>query len=131
MGVFLGCCTAAFVLCANVTILLGGLLTDKGYQDGFATLMKGSGTRVSALSTLCHIVINVLSTLFLSASNYTMQVLSSPSRKNIDDAHQQGEWLDIGILSVRNIKAISNKRKVLWWIVGLSSVPLHLLSVSI
>lgn len=72
-----------------------------------------------------HLVINLLSTLLLGASNYTMQCLSAPTRNDINKAHQQRVSVDIGIPSVRNLRRISWRRVVLWWLLGLSSIPLH------
>jgi hypothetical protein len=68
-----------------------------------------------------------LSTVLLSGSNYCMQCLSAPSREEVNAAHAKGKWLDIGIPSVHNLKSISMKKVGLWWCLGLSSVPLHLM----
>ena len=56
-----------------------------------------------------------------------MQCLSSPTRSEIDKAHSQGIWLDIGVPSVRNLRRLSKTRIVLWWLLAISSIPLHLL----
>ena len=56
-----------------------------------------------------------------------MQCLSSPTRSEIDKAHSQGIWLDIGVPSVRNLRRLSTARIVLWWLLAFSSIPLHLL----
>lgn len=74
-----------------------------------------------------HLAINLLSTLLLGASNYTMQCLSAPTRDEINKAHQQRISLDIGIPSIRNLRRISWNRIVLWWLLALSSVSLHFL----
>lgn len=74
---------------------------------------------------------NVLSTLLLGASNYTMQCLASPTREEVDRAHSQNRWLDIGVPSIRNLTRISSHRKVLWWLLVISGVPLHLLYNSV
>lgn len=59
------------------------------------------------LSLWLHLVINALSTLLLSATNYAMQCLSSPTRKEVDKPHRHYIWLDIGVLSVRSLRRIS------------------------
>lgn len=82
------------------------------------------------MSMWLHLAINVLSTVLLSASNYCMQCLSSRTREEVDRAHANGMWLDIGVPSVRNLQHISWRRAITWWLLGLSSVPLHLLLVS-
>ncbi|KAF1945579.1 hypothetical protein EJ02DRAFT_338180, partial [Clathrospora elynae] len=58
-------------------------------------------------STVLHLIINVFSTMVLAASNYTMQILHSPTREEIDSAHSRGQWLNIGLLSIRNLPYIS------------------------
>ena len=74
-----------------------------------------------------HLGINLLSTILLGASNYTMQCLSAPTRDEINNAHQQRISCDIGIPSVRNLGRISRRRRILWWMTALSSIPLHFL----
>lgn len=82
---------------------------------------------VNAWTTWLHLLINSLSSLLLSASNYTMQCLSSPTRGEVDRAHARGDWLDIGVVSVRNLWPIDWRRTVLWWRLAPSSVPIHVL----
>jgi hypothetical protein len=128
MGVLVGCCTSAFVLCCNTAIVIVGSQARGGYKDdGIADLIIGSATAISKWSTAAHLVINILSTILLGASNYTMQVLSSPTRTDIDRAHARGRWLDIGLLSTRNLWNIPAKRSVVWCLLAASSIPLHLL----
>lgn len=79
------------------------------------------------MNTGIHLAINALSTILLSSSNYCMQCLSAPTRKELDNAHSKGKWLDIGVMSTRNLRGIATKRVVLWWLLGISSLPLHLL----
>ncbi|KAG0646007.1 hypothetical protein D0Z07_7768 [Hyphodiscus hymeniophilus] len=56
-----------------------------------------------------------------------MQVISSPTRKEVDVAHQKGRWLDIGVPSTRNLREISWLRIAMWSVLALSSIPLHLM----
>jgi hypothetical protein len=90
-------------------------------------LYSGSCSRTNNLATWLHLAINVLSTLLLGCSNFTMQCLSSPTRKDIDRAHGDNCWLDIGVQGTRNLRRISRPRLVLWCLIALSSIPLHLL----
>jgi hypothetical protein len=80
------------------------------------------------LNTGLHLAINILSTIILAGSNYTMQCLSAPTRSEIDAAHspKHAVHLDVGILSIRNLNYISVRRTFLWLLLGLSSLPLHL-----
>ena len=70
---------------------------------------------------------NGLSTLLLGSSNYCMQCLASPTREELDTAHGQHVWLDIGIPSVRNLLRIAPSRRIFWCILAASTIPLHLL----
>ena len=125
-GVRLCAILSAAVFLINVlsTIWASGYY---GIHGGFGTIQSGDCKKTAALATRIHLAINVFSTFLLGASNYTMQCLSSPTRKEIEKAHRQKVWLDIGISSLRNLRSISWSRLFLWWIVALTSLPLHLL----
>lgn len=96
-------------------------------DDGVGTAYSGSCEVVNQWTKWSHIAINVLSSILLSASNYTMQCLCSPTRRELDRAHAKGDWMDIGVASVRNIFKIHWQRSALWWLLAVSSVPTHLL----
>jgi hypothetical protein len=131
VGVLFGCCMSALVLCCNIGLIVAGATSRAGYNShGIADLLAGDQAVIARWNSAFHVLINTLSTLLLAGSNYTMQVLSSPTRLDIDQIHAKGQWLDIGILSPRNLWTIPRKRAVLWLILGLSSIPLHLLYVS-
>jgi hypothetical protein len=127
MSVLLGCFASSFVLLCNTALIVVGQLHSGYDKDGIATLFRGTEAEVSRWNTIAHIFINMLSTLLFSMSNYTMQVLNSPTRREIDKAHARGKWLDIGVASVHNLKIISRRRAALCVVLSLSSVPLHLL----
>ncbi|KAF7955727.1 hypothetical protein EAE96_004651 [Botrytis aclada] len=116
--------TALGVFAVNLTLLIWAVLKN-GVDGGYSILYRGNCQHAQSLSTALHILINVLSTILLSASNYTMQCLNSPTRKAIDCAHAEKKWLDIGIPSWRNQRSISRIDKILWCLLGLSSIPLH------
>lgn len=127
MGIILGCCMSTIVLGINIAVLIIGATTGNGFENGFAVPMSGLAEEISWWSSAIHIAVNALSTLLLAASNYTMQVLSSPTRKDVDKAHAKNEHLDIGVLSTRNLSRIPRRRLVLFLLMGLSSIPIHLL----
>ena len=95
--------------------------------ERIGTILDGSCEKTKNLSLWLHLAINALSTILLGASNYCMQCLSSPTRQEVDKAHNQGIWLDIGVPGIRNLRRISRRRLVLWMLLTLSSIPLHLL----
>ena len=122
------CCavTTASVLVVNFVFTIWAV-SSSGVQNGLGTLQDGSCKRTATLTFWAHLAINVLSTLLLGASNYSMQCLSSPTRREIDNAHAKGVWLDIRVPSVRNLRHLSIARVTLWWLLAISSIPLHLL----
>ncbi|CAO2649251.1 Nn.00g066360.m01.CDS01 [Neocucurbitaria sp. VM-36] len=71
-------------------------------------------------------VFRALSTLFLGAGNYCMQVLVAPSRAEVDKAHREGYSLDVGIHSFGNVWRISPKRRAAWFVLGVISTLMHL-----
>lgn len=96
-------------------------------SDGILSLYSGSCDVVKRTDTIVHIIVNVLSTLLLGASNGCMQLLLAPTRAEIDRAHEKQIWLDIGVPSFRNLRHISGRRVCLWSLLALSSIPLHFL----
>ncbi|TKA83796.1 hypothetical protein B0A55_00078 [Friedmanniomyces simplex] len=125
-GVTCSAYTAFSVLMLNFILTIVAA-TKFGSVKGVGTAFTGSCDTVNSWTTWLHILINALSSILLSASNYTMQCLCSPTRKEIDEAHAKGDWMDIGVASVRNIWKIRWTRRVVWWCLALSSVPIHLL----
>lgn len=94
-------------------------------RRGLINLHEGDCKQVKMFGTGAHVCINILSTLLLGASNLCMQLLVAPTRKEIDVAHRKKMWLDIGIPSWRNLSNIKRSRKWLFFILMISSVPLH------
>jgi hypothetical protein len=108
----------------NLAITIWGSIASKENQG---LLDAGDCDQIKRVNTGIHLLINVFSTVLLSGSNYCMQCLSAPTRKEVDRAHAVGKWLDIGIPSFRNLRNIERRRVVLWFLLGFSSLPLHLL----
>ncbi|KAI0848973.1 hypothetical protein F5Y00DRAFT_269901 [Daldinia vernicosa] len=89
-------------------------------------IFEGSCNDSSNINIALHLVLNLLSTGILASSNYFMQIVSSPSRDEIDKAHMFLFSLDIGIPSNKNIQFISRFKKTCWVVLLLSSLPIHL-----
>lgn len=96
-------------------------------SEAVGVLYKGDCDEVRKLNLWLHFLISVLSTLMLSASNFCMQVQSAPTRADVDKAHQQGNWLDIGLHSPRNLVYIQGWKRVSWAILGITSLPINML----
>ena len=122
----LGACILAGVSLI-INIIAAAWLGRHKQGSGLVEVYNGSCEVVADIDLWSHLAINVLSTLLLGGSNYCMQCLSAPTRADVDRAHQRWRFLDIGVPSVRNLFAIPTFKAVLWWILALSSIPLHLM----
>jgi hypothetical protein len=127
-GVFASLIVTTVVLSLNV-ILATVAATAWHAKDGIATAFTGNCTTAARWTTGLHLLINLLGSVLLGASNYCMQRLVAPTRKELDAAHARKKWLDIGSPSVRNLFSIGRGRAALWILLGFSSLPLHLLWV--
>ncbi|KAI1325094.1 hypothetical protein F5Y16DRAFT_278388 [Xylariaceae sp. FL0255] len=114
------------VLLANIVLTVFAV-SHYSSTDGIGLLYDDDCTTVKDLDRYLHLLINILSTGLLSASNYCMQLQAAPTRAEINRAHHEGKWLDIGVSSLRNLAFISNWRRFTWALLALSSVPVHLI----
>lgn len=117
--------TAALVLVTNIA-LTAWAHARFGTHNGIGTIYLGSCAKAQRLDIWLHLLINVLSTLLLGASNFCMQLLVAPTRHEVDKAHEKSFWLDIGTPSVRNLRKIARVRVLTWLCLGFSSALLHL-----
>ena len=120
---------ALIIFIANFSFVIWAVAGNE-VKDGIGVIAEKSCAETSRLNSAIHVIINVLSTILLAGSNYCMQCLSAPTRKEVDAAHKQHHWLDIGVSSVRNVirpTRTNITRTVIWLLLGLSSLPLHLL----
>jgi len=108
---------------------VGIVAAGHSMMDGVYMVYWGSCKATETKDSWVHLALNIVATVLLASSNYCMQLLSSPSRSEVDRAHAKRKWLDIGIPSVRNLTSLRRKKAVLWWILGISSIPLHLVYV--
>ncbi|KAL9594967.1 MAG: hypothetical protein Q9219_006723 [cf. Caloplaca sp. 3 TL-2023] len=123
----LSCCALAVALVLLFNVITTVVVTSKHQTaGGVNVLQQGDCTTAQHLGTGLHLLINALGTILLGTSNYCMQCVSAPTRKDINHAHGRSKWLDIGITSVRNLRWISWPRKVIWLFLLVSSAPLHL-----
>lgn len=127
-GVIVCAATVGVVLVLNIVAIVL-VATRYEFRDGLYIIHDGSCSYTKRLNMLLHLGINIIGAVLLAASNYCMQGLSSPSRAEVDEAHKSRKYLDIGIHGLRNIFAgYIDRRKVwLWVLLGLSSLPLHLM----
>lgn len=78
-GLAVSASAATLVLVTNVLLVIGAASASK-LENGIGKLHLGNCDVVDRWNTALHLLINALSSLLLSASNYAMQCLSSPTR---------------------------------------------------
>ncbi|PLB44451.1 hypothetical protein P170DRAFT_417088 [Aspergillus steynii IBT 23096] len=121
------------ILVLNIIVTVIASTIGEPSESGFmaTSIYRGSCSVSSHWTTGIHAFINILSTLLLAGSNYTMQCLAAPSRADIDSAHQRRRWLDIGVFNIRNLSVMSKRQRVLWGLLLLSSTPIHMIYNSV
>ena len=122
-----GFALSLFALCANIALLGISVTKPTDPVTNARRLYSASCSQLSTDATVFHLGINILSTVLLATSNTAMQCMSAPTREEINKAHSDGKWLDIGISSWRNWKCIAIWRRVLCALLAASTLPLHLL----
>ncbi|KAJ5493638.1 hypothetical protein N7463_009725 [Penicillium fimorum] len=135
-GVYLCARAGAFILLINLVFIAiaAGLASrhpENGSLSDSAVIYEGSCDVSKRWDIALHLIINILSTSILAASNYCMQTIIAPTREEVDAHHAQRKWLDIGTASVRNLSAIGRDRLALWVILMITATPFHLMYNSI
>ncbi|MCJ1428925.1 hypothetical protein MMC29_006836, partial [Sticta canariensis] len=126
MGSLISCILTGLCLLLTLTSLLVAVISGSP-SGGVGTIFTGSCDTVERMDLWLHVAINVLGTIVIGASNFNMQCLNAPNRKEVDAAHAKGYWLDIGALSIRNFFYMSREKAWLWILLAFSTIPLHLL----
>ena len=120
------CVTSVVIFLINLSCTI--VFKAKWGSDGdINNIYQGDCGKAENISTGLHVVINLLSTLLLGASNLCMQLLAAPRRSEVDRAHRKFVWLHIGVPSLRNLRHIGWERLLFCAILGVSSIPLHFL----
>lgn len=118
---------AALIILLINTITICVICTKYPMSRNGVAFYTGSCETTKMVTTVAHLIINILSTILLAYSNFAMQCLNSPTRAEIDAAHAKQHWLNIGTPSIRNLFFVSRSKLCLWLVLGLSSLPLHML----
>ena len=78
--------TATFLLTLGITIYFIIVYPPEG--TGLGKLYLGDCEDMKKISFWAHVAINFVSSILLAGSHYTQQVLSAPTREEIDAAHE-------------------------------------------
>ncbi|KAK5062496.1 hypothetical protein LTR84_004569 [Exophiala bonariae] len=129
LGALLSCVLLIFCLSIECALLIAAnAFQNEMYQEGYQNVLwEGSCTITKRWTTFASLVINFIATLTISSSNYVMQCLSAPSERELAIAHDNGRSLQLGVSSPSNLRWLSGQKVFLWWLLSLSSIPVHLL----
>jgi len=131
--------TLSILTCTLAILLLGLVATSysRSRVSGGDTptqrtaIYTGDCKVASQANILLHLAINTIASCILSSSNFFMQILSAPTRKQVDSAHARGKYLEIGVQSFRNLFVLPWRNRVFWLLFGITSIPLHLVFNSV
>ncbi|KAI0193810.1 hypothetical protein F4808DRAFT_355826 [Astrocystis sublimbata] len=115
----------SFVITVGLLVTLVVFSARSG-GDSSHILFEGTCNSASSTSLGIQFGINVISTAILASSNFFMQVIAAPTRRDIDNAHAQRKSMEIGVLSLRNLSTLPKTKIALFLTLGLSSLPIHL-----
>ncbi|KAH6984343.1 hypothetical protein BKA56DRAFT_630797 [Ilyonectria sp. MPI-CAGE-AT-0026] len=108
-------------------ILLSYSISKSGSLSTNFIIAEGNCKKTKSVNTWLHLLLNACSTGILASSNFFMQVLSSPTRAEVDRAHRDNVALKIGVQSMRNLWRGSGVKLTCWTLFFLGSFPLHVI----
>ncbi|KAM7207225.1 hypothetical protein V8F20_002491 [Naviculisporaceae sp. PSN 640] len=127
-GALLLLCILSWALTASILGISISLSTRGGITDGSittVTIQTGSCDDINSADMWIHLVMNILSSSLLAATNFAMQAWSAPTRHDVDKAHSKCQTVNIGIPSLSNMLQIRPVRLVLWTSMFVVALPLH------
>ena len=118
---------ATLILALNITVLaeLWARYYPASYADGTLVFHIGSCNDVKTINIALHLAVNVISSVLYLSSQLCVQLITAPTRKQVDEAHRRQDWYDIGILSWRNFIRSRWRSKIICIILLGTSFPLH------
>lgn len=125
-GVVFNSLISFIILVAEIIVLIV-ILTKTKLLAGESAVWSGDCGRAERINIGIHVVINVIGIVLLAGANYAFQVLSSPTRREVDKAHEKRRWLDIGVTSVRNFAHISGFRAILGIIILFTAISIQVM----
>lgn len=129
MGALLNMALLAACLLAETIMLIVAVALDKGgpssTRDGI--IYSGDCQITQRWRLAASVFVNIVATITIGSSNYMMQCFSAPTGSELRRAHDNGDFLRVGVSSPLNIEFVSRTKTAMWWLMGIMSVPIHLL----
>lgn len=103
------------------------VVTRTGKFSGQLAIYAGDCATATRINIGVHVVINVFTVVLLAGANYVFQVLTSPTRAEVSEAHDRKRWLDIGVTSLRNLVHVSRFRAALGAVTLLVAIAIQVM----
>ena len=135
LGIALSAVALILCLIVELAMLIIALRADAkrtstGTTQYDGVMIEGSCETVRRYTTLLSLPINIIATLLIGISNYAMQILSAPSEREVRTAHAKQRSLQLGTTSPANMRFLDGRKTMMWLMMGLTSIPVHLLANS-
>lgn len=125
-GLRLAAITCGSILAANIIFTIWAAnISRSGLSLG--AIRTGDYEEMDRVNGFFHIAINILNTLLLASSSFTMQLVSAPTRDEVDVAHRAGKHFIIGLLDLRNLHTW--KKKIIIVMLSLSGWSISFLYI--
>ncbi|KAK3988301.1 hypothetical protein QBC44DRAFT_103367 [Cladorrhinum sp. PSN332] len=121
----------AFLILVTGFVCLILAISRAPIMDSRSAIFLGSCETAAKIDWGLHAAINIFAVALIAGANYVFQVLSSPTRAEINEAHRKWTWLHIGIPSFRNLLHIDKGRVFLAMLLLLSAVATQVLYNSV
>lgn len=95
--------------------------------DGVANLFSGTCYQASRTEAYADFATCAFAVLLFAAGSHGVQLLLSPTRDEVENAHSRGRWVHIGIGGPRNMKWVSKRRLLQAVLLAATSTLLPLL----
>ncbi|GAW16247.1 hypothetical protein ANO14919_056700 [Xylariales sp. No.14919] len=95
--------------------------------SGQLAIYSGDCPTATRINIGVHVVINVFTVVLLAGANYVFQILTSPTRREVTEAHGRKQWLDVGVCSLRNFLHVSGFRAGLGAVIMLVAVAIQVI----
>lgn len=99
------------VLLVYVTFLVW-IYTNLQVRHGVAEIFSGIYPQASKVAAYAHFVTSAFAVLLFAVGTHASQILLSPTRAEIGNAHARDRWLHIGVGGLRNLKWIHKRRLI-------------------
>lgn len=117
----------AFLILVVGIVNLVLVVTRTRKFSGQLAIYSGDCATATRLNIGIHVVINVFTVVLLAGANYVFQVLTSPTRREVSEAHDRKRWLDIGVTSFRNLVRVSRLRAALGVVTLLVAIAIQVM----